>query len=754
VFVTLTRRRFHITGIVQGVGFRPFVYGLATDLGLTGYVRNDARGLVVEVEGGTTKIDAFRSALAEHPPPLAVLEAIAEEDLIVVGDGVFRIEESVTRGAGSTPVSPDAATCAACLQELFDPLDRRYRYPFINCTNCGPRFTIVTSVPYDRANTTMASFEMCALCRAEYDSPTDRRFHAQPIACPECGPRLRLSPDADRSSDVSPLDELIASLRRGAVVAVKGLGGYHLACDAFDEMAVAELRRRKAREEKPLAVMVASLTDAHALAELSPAETDVLDSDRRPIVLVKKRVGSALAPSVSPGDRYVGLMLPYTPLHHLLLAGMGTPLVMTSGNHADEPILFLDDQAHERLGEVADVILWHDRPIRMRCDDSVVRVVDDRVYPIRRSRGLAPAPIYVTPPFKVPVMGAGAQLKHTFCLGKDDRAIVSQHIGDLQSYEAMIAFDDARTHFTELFGVAPEVLGHDLHPDYLSTKWATTQTSSRVVAVQHHHAHIASCLADNGRSDRVLGLALDGTGAGDDGTLWGCELLVCDLAGYERESHLRYVPVPGGEAAIKEPWRMAAVYLDRIFGPGAIDLDLDLVHTTGPSWGPILKMAAQNINSPQASSAGRLFDAVAALCCERYSVTYEGQAAAALEQIADAQVTDAYPCALRSNEIQGDELVAAVVEDLLAMAPPAVVAARFHNGLAAVLADAASAARDRHGLSTVALSGGTFQNVLLVTRTRLELRQRGFEVLVHRQVPPNDGGISLGQAVVANAQPS
>lgn len=744
------RKRLRVRGTVQGVGFRPFVYGLAAQLGLAGFVLNDGAGVLIEVEGRADDVDDFVASLSGDAPPLAVVTSVNGEELSPTGAKGFSIEAS-QGGSARVPVSPDIATCDDCLAEMNDPTDRRFRYPFTNCTNCGPRFTIVESIPYDRCNTTMKSFEMCDACRAEYEDPNDRRFHAQPVACPECGPEVTLGSPTRLTGDLA-LAEVVAMIRRGSIVAVKGLGGYHLVCDASDESAVATLRRRKGREEKPLAVMVGSIEQARALADISPEETHVLSSDRRPIVLVEKLEEATLAPSVAPDNRYAGLMLPYTPLHHLLLADVGRPVVMTSGNQADEPIVYADADAQERLTHVADAVLSHDRPIRMRCDDSVVRIVDGRTYPIRRSRGFAPAPLYVDPPFKVPTLGVGAQLKHTFCLGIDERAVVSQHIGDLQSYEAMTAFGDAVAHFKQVFDVDPAVVAHDLHPDYLSSKWAASENDVRRVGVQHHHAHIASCLADNGRSDRVIGLALDGTGMGDDGTLWGCELLISDLTTYTREAHLRYVPVPGGEAAIKEPWRMAAVYLDRIFGGSALDLDLDVVKATGSFWEPILKMALGGINSPQASSAGRLFDAVAAILSGRHRVTYEGQAAAALEQMADLATTDAYPCRTEDGVIEGSDLVGCVVEDVRNGERAEIVAARFHNGLARVLADISAAARANHDISTVSLTGGTFQNLLLLTRTRALLEADGFEVLIHRQVPPNDGGISLGQTVIANAR--
>ena len=752
--VASVRKRIRVRGTVQGVGFRPFVYGLATKLGLGGFVLNDAAGVLIEVEGPDAAVDAFTRALRDEAPPLAVVADVIAHDVSPAGETGFEIRESDDRGEVLAAVSPDVATCSECLAEVWDPGARRYGYAFTNCTNCGPRFTITARVPYDRPNTTMASFEMCARCKAEYHDPTDHRFHAQPIACPDCGPRLRLVGGAAGPGDGEEIEEAARLLLDGSILAVKGRGGYHLACDASNEEAVAELRRRKAREEKPFAVMAPTLEWACRLAHTTPPEVAVLASRRRPIVLLRRRPGPAIAPSVAPGNQYLGIMLPYTPLHHLLMAKVGRPIVLTSGNLSDEPIAFQDDDALQRLAPLADCFLAHDRPIHIRCDDSVVRVVDGAEYPIRRARGYAPEPLPVAQAFRRPVLAAGPELKHTFCLGAGDRAILSHHIGDLENMEAMRAFTDGVEHFTRVFDVHPEVVAHDLHPEYLSTKWALAQEGVEKVGVQHHHAHIASCLADNGRSERVIGLALDGTGYGEDGAVWGCEVLVCDLARYERRSHLRYVPLPGGAAAIREPWRMAAVYLDAAFGRAALDLPLAIVQQRGERWKPIVQMAQRGLNAPLASSAGRLFDAVAALCGLRMRVSYEGQAAAELEQIADPGMTRAYECAVDDDEIDGVGLVAAAAEDLARGASASEVAGAFHNGVARALVRACEIVRARDGLRVVALSGGSFQNLLLLTRVRAGLESAGFEVLRHRRVPPNDGGIALGQAVVAHARSS
>lgn len=748
----LVRKRFRIEGIVQGVGFRPFVYGVATRLQLAGFVLNDAAGVMLEVQGRAEAVAAFRAALGTELPPLAVLERLDEEDVPIEAPTTFEIRSSEQEGAArAAPISPDVATCAACLGEVSDASDRRYRYPFTNCTSCGPRFTITTAVPYDRPNTTMASFEMCPRCAREYADPGDRRFHAQPIACPDCGPSLRLVDARGAPLDDAALEAAARILCDGGIVAVKGLGGYHLACDATNEAAVAALRRRKRREEKPFAVMAPTLEAARLIADITREESAVLASRRRPIVLLRRRPEAPVAASVAPGNRQLGVMLPYTPLHELLLGEVGRLLVLTSGNLSDEPIAHRDEDALTRLDGIADAFLVHDRAIHVRCDDSVVRVVDGRDYPLRRARGYAPEPLTVDRPFARPVLGAGPELKHTFCFGVGDRAILSHHIGDLESWEAMSAFLEGVEHFASVFDVKPEIVAHDLHPEYLSSKWAQSLDGVEKVAIQHHHAHIAACLADNRRAGPVIGLALDGAGFGDDRTIWGCEVLACDLETYERATHLRYVALPGGAAAVREPWRMAATYLDAAFGSRAGELDLDFVRRTRERWPPILKLGATGVNAPPTSSAGRLFDAAAALCGVRDRVSYEGQAAAQLEQIAGPDVDLAYPFPLEDGRLDGVELIAALAEDLAGGRTVPEAAAAFHNGIASGLVHACEAVRAERGLSTVALSGGTWQNLLLLQRVRAGLGAAGFEVLIHRRVPANDGGISLGQAVIANA---
>ncbi|MGI8407236.1 MAG: carbamoyltransferase HypF [Actinomycetota bacterium] len=751
----MVRKRVRVTGTVQGVGFRPHVHHLATGLGLRGFVLNDSRGVLIEVEGSPEVIEGFRVAVVEGAPPLASIESLEVEDLPPIGDESFVIRPTPSGGRSDTPISPDIATCDECLAEISDPDARRFRYPFTNCTDCGPRFTITMSTPYDRVNTTMRAFEMCDLCRREYEDPRDRRFHAQPIACPDCGPQLELLDPAGTAIEGDPIAEAARFLARGAIVAIKGLGGFHLACDARTEDVVAELRRRKHRDEKPLAVMVTDLVAATGVGDISDDAAAEMISGTRPIVLVPRKDvaggNEPLAEGVSPGNRFVGLMLPYTPLHHLLMRALDHPIVMTSGNLSDEPMVTTTGDAMQRLVGIADAFLVHDRDIYMRCDDSVIRVEGDIGYPIRRSRGYAPGPLLMTRPFPKTVLAVGAELKNTFCLGIGRRATLSHHIGDLENYEANSAFMAAIAHFIDVYEAELEVVAHDMHPEYLSTKWALGSDIEEKVAVQHHHAHIASCLADNGREDRVIGLALDGTGYGDDGHIWGCEVLSADLESYRRAAHLAYIPLPGGAAAVKQPWRMAAVYLQAAFGDAVSDLSLGVAERNASDWAPILAMADKGINSPLNSSAGRLFDAMAALCGLRDVASYEGQAAAELEQIANQAIEDSYPCRQIDGIISGVDLVAAAAEELATGCPPSDVSARFHNGLARALLSASMGVREEEGLSTVALSGGTWQNLFLARRTRAMLMGEGFEVLTHRRVPPNDGGISLGQAVVAAA---
>ena len=699
------RRRLRVTGVVQGVGFRPFVYGLAERHGLGGFVLNDGSGVVVEAEGAADALDAFGAAIAVEAPALARVDSVTAETVPPLGDTVFRIETSAPTGK-SALIPADVATCGDCLRELFDPTDRRYRYPFVNCTQCGPRFTIVRGVPYDRALTTMAGFEMCAACRNEYEDPRDRRFHAEPICCPACGPQLSL-----------PIDEAVALLRAGRILAVKGLGGYHLACDATNEEAVARLRSRKHREDKPFAVMVRH-------ADMEPEERALLESRERPIVLVRKHDDVPVAPSVAPGTEWLGVMLPYTPLHHLLLHDADIPLVMTSGNVSDEPIAFDDDEARDRLGTIADAFLAHDRPIHRRCEDSVVRAL----FPIRRSRGYAPAAIPLPVPARSPIVAAGAELKSTFCVARGHDAFLSPHLGDLDSEAAYRAFLTDLELYLAMLDVRPEVVAHDLHPEYLSTKWALEQ-DAELVGVQHHHAHAAACLAEHGETGPALALVFDGTGYGTDGTLWGGELLRCDLAGFERVAWLEPVPLPGGEAAVREPWRVAAVHLERAG-----------LAVPWERWPEV--RASLAVNAPLASGMGRLFDAVAAVLGVRDEVTYEGQAAIELEQLAGDVVADPWPWRFGATT----ELVAACYTRLLDGVPREQIAAAFHETVAA---GAAAACAETEGSRTVVLSGGTFQNLRLLSSTRARLEHKGFRVLTHRLVPPNDGGVSYGQAAVA-----
>jgi hydrogenase maturation protein HypF len=719
----IERRRLRITGVVQGVGFRPFVHGLASRHGLGGFVLNDGAGVVVEAEGEPKSLGAFTNAIAAEAPSLARIDRLVADSLEPRGEREFRIERSAA-GEGAALVPADVATCGECLRELLDPADRRYRYPFINCTQCGPRFTIVERVPYDRPNTTMASFEMCERCRCEYEDPADRRFHAEPTACPDCGPQLRLGDAAGEHA----LAEAVALLRAGAVVAVKGLGGYHLACDPASEEAVTRLRERKHREEKPLAVMASEPT---ALADLSEDELELLRSRSRPILICRRRSDAPLAPSIAPGSPWVGLLLPYTPLHHLLCTDFGGPLVMTSGNRSDEPIAFDDADARKRLDGIADAFLSHDRPIHRRCEDSVVRAP----FPIRRSRGFAPDALRMPEPAGVPLVATGAELKSTFCVVRGSEAFLSPHLGDLETEAAYRAFRTDLELYLEMLGVRPELIAHDLHPDYLSTRWALEQ-EAETIGVQHHHAHAAACLAENGETGPALALVFDGTGYGTDATIWGGELLRCDLEDFERVAHFERVPLPGGEAAIREPWRTAASYLELADRPVPLE--------RWPGWSQVRE--SLRVNAPLSSGMGRLFDAVAALLGIRERVSYEGQAAIQLEHLAGDTEAPPYECRLEDGVIRGTDLVAAVHDDLDAGRPREEIAAAFHEGVAKA---AARACVDAAGPRSVALSGGSFQNLRLLGSVRTRLATLGFRVLTHSRVPPNDGGISYGQAAVA-----
>jgi hydrogenase maturation protein HypF len=756
------RTAVRVEGIVQGVGFRPFVYALATRLGLAGLVGNDLDGVFAEVEGPPSAVSEFLAALERDAPPLARVDRVTATPMTPAGTSSFQIVASEPTGRRATLIAADTATCADCLRELHDPADRRFRYPFINCTNCGPRFTIVRDVPYDRPLTTMAGFPMCERCATEYHDPANRRFHAQPICCTACGPRLTLLDQAGKPAGASPpdgvLDLAAGLLRRGAIVAVKGLGGYHLAADAASEAAVAALRARKHREDKPFAVMVADLDAARRLCLVDDAEAALLTSQARPIVLLARRPDTDVAASTAPGNRQLGIMLPYTPLHHLLLASVGRPMVLTSGNVSEEPIAYRDGDALERLGGIVDALLTHDRAIHIRTDDSVARAFGGRPALIRRSRGYVPEPVTVRGAsftgFPQPVLACGAELKNTFCLAKDDRAFVSHHIGDLENAETLRSFTEGIEHFARLFDITPQVVAYDLHPEYLSTKYALDLDGVDLAGVQHHHAHIASCLADNGAEGPVIGVAFDGTGYGTDGTIWGGEFLIAGLADFRRAGHLAQVPMPGGAAVVRQPWRMAAAYLDELASLDAASLPV--AQRNAGHWDTIVAMARRKVNAPLTSSAGRLFDAAAAILGVRDEITYEGQAAIELEQRTDPAETGAYHASIETTgdafRASGADLIAAAVEDLGAGVPREVAAARFHNGLAALIIDGCELLREQHDLRTVALSGGVFQNLLLLGRTVAGLEARGFTVLTHSRVPCNDGGISLGQAVVAAAR--
>ncbi|MGD0555757.1 MAG: carbamoyltransferase HypF [Streptosporangiaceae bacterium] len=740
----MIRTAVRVEGIVQGVGFRPFVYSLATGLGLKGFVGNDSDGVFAEVEGEPQAVGEFLKRLERDAPPLARIERITSTPMTPDGAATFTIVASDPNGPTRTLVSADTATCDDCLRELEDPEDRRFGYPFINCTNCGPRFTIVKDVPYDRPLTTMADFAMCERCAAEYHDPKDRRFHAQPTCCPDCGPRLELiGAEGD-----DPLITARGVLASGHILAVKGLGGYHLAADATSERAVAALRQRKHREDKPFAVLVADLKTARRLCEVTDAAAELLQSPARPIVLLPRKPADGLAAATAPGNRQLGVMVPYTPLHHLLSRMAARPLVLTSGNVSDEPIAYRDEDALDRLSGIADAFLTHNRAIHIRTDDSVARVFRGRSALQRRSRGYVPEPL--TAEFRRPVLACGAELKNTFCLAKGHHAFVSHHIGDLENAETLRSFTEGIEHFKRLFDIEPRVVAHDLHPEYLSTKYALDLDGVELTGVQHHHAHIASCLADNGADGPVIGVAFDGTGYGTDGTIWGGEFLIAGLTSFERAGHLAPVPMPGGAAAIRQPWRMAAAYLDET-------PDEAVVQRNAEHWPAVLAMARNKINSPLTSSAGRLFDAVAALLGVRDTINYEGQAAVELEQCADLTESGWYEASVHNGGeflISGHDLVRAVAADQRAGVRRDVIAARFHNAVAAAIETGCALARDRSGLDTVALSGGVFQNLLLLRETVRRLEARGFTVLTQSRVPCNDGGISLGQAVVAAARDS
>ncbi len=756
------RLRVCVRGVVQGVGFRPFVYTSAAALALTGSVRNDSSGAIIEVEGDATDLDEFLDGLTHRAPPLAVIESVETEEVPLAGGTGFVIADTSRSDGGRTLASPDVAMCAECAAEQRDPADRRYRHAFVNCTNCGPRFTIIASLPYDRATTTMAGFPMCADCAGEYHDPADRRFHAQPVCCPNCGPTLsyRIGDGVSEHGEAA-LRSARLLLRDGGILAVKGIGGYHLACDAGDEAAVAELRSRKRRGDKPFAVMVPDLATARRVAAVDPTSERLLAGAQRPIVLMPRLTDAPVAASVAPHNPDLGVMLAYTPLHALLF---GFPddepgpsvLVMTSGNLGGEPICFTDDDALQRLSHLADGWLMHDRGILVPCDDSVVRVLDGVELPIRRSRGYAPLPVALPVPVP-PTLAVGGDLKNTLAVADQKYAWLSQHIGDMDDLATLSAFDSAGRQLESLTGVAPEIVVADAHPGYRSTAWAHRNAGGRPVRrVQHHHAHIAAVMAEHGLdgSQRVLGFAFDGTGYGPDGAVWGGEVLLADYKGYQRLARLKYVPLAGGDISVLRPYRMA---LSHLWAAGlGWDDDLAPVRACPDDERRILLHQVETgLGCAPTSSMGRLFDAVSALAGVRQVVAYEAQAAIELEGMSrDCDCgTGAYAFAVDRGQtpavVDPAPVLAAVVDDVRAGVPQGVIGARFHRAVAALVVELAVAATP--GRPTVALSGGVFQNVLLLRLVLRALREKDFEVITHRLVPPNDGGIALGQLLVGNS---
>ena len=749
----MVRKRILTHGVVQGVGFRPFVYRLAHTLELKGFVHNLSEGVVIEIEGPPRDVQVFAEKLRSEAPPLADVQDLSETEIPVVGEPDFTILHSTGEAGKFALVPPDVGTCDDCLRDFTVPENRRYGYPFTNCTNCGPRYTIIEDIPYDRAKTTISAFAMCPACQAEYDDPLNRRFHAQPNACPVCGPELELW--TGHPCNVVKCNDVIGKaqdlLREGRILAVKGLGGFHLACDAGNDAAVRLLRDRKRRSDKAFALMAADMAVIGQFCQVSDADRVALLSPRRPIVLMPRRADAAISLAVAPGNTNLGFMLPYTPLHHLLIRGFQA-LVMTSGNLSEEPIVSRDEELW-KLEHLADYFLVHNRDIQTRVDDSVVRTFEGRLLPVRRSRGFAPDPIDLRMPLEE-ILACGGELKNTFCLTKDHYAILSQHIGDMENYETLVFFRETLQHMQRFFRVSPRVVAYDLHPGYLSTKFALELPGVEKIGVQHHHAHIASCMAENGLREKVIGVAFDGTGFGTDDQIWGGEFLVCDYAAFERRAHFRYIPLAGGDSAVRQPWRSALSYLRDTFGSGSASLELPLFAAVPPaSIAVVARMLAQNVNTVQTSSCGRLFDAVASILGVRQETNYEGQAAIELEATVVAGIDDAYPFEIENgapSNIDVRPAIAALIRDLNAKTAVGVITARFHNMIAEAVVRVAKQIRRLDGLNLVCLSGGTFQNMYLLKRAVTGLRNAGFEVFWHSQVPANDGGLALGQAVIAN----
>ncbi len=724
---------------MQGVGFRPFVHNLARGLGLAGYVLNSSAGVIAEVEGEPEVVNRFLTQLRSGAPPLARIEDFRVTEIEPLGEDGFAIRESIAYEGDFVLVSPDVATCADCYRDFTDPANRRFNYAFTNCTNCGPRYTIIRDIPYDRPSTTMAGFRMCPACQAEYDDPRDRRFHAQPNACPVCGPQLS-----------APIAEAQRRLADGEIVAIRGLGGFHLACDPRNDQAVQLLRERKRRSDKPFALMARDLAALEAFCSVSDDDRRALIGPRRPIVVLPRRGRDDISATVAPDNNTIGVMLPYTPLHHLLFAGAPYDvLVMTSGNLSEEPIVTTNEEALTRLRPLADWFLLHDREIYMRADDSVVRTFEGRERVLRRSRGFVPQAIDLGQ--EVPeILACGGELKNTFCLTKGRYAVLSQHIGDMENYETLVFFEETLANLKKLFRVEPRAVAHDLHPGYLSTQYALRLPNLEKIGVQHHHAHIASCMAENGLRGKVIGVALDGTGYGTDGKIWGGEFLVADYGAFERYAHLRYIPLAGGDTAVRQPWRSALAYLADTFGPDAEFPELAIWRDVPESQRKLVRsMIAHSVNTIETSSCGRLFDAVASLIGLRQQINFEGQAAIELEMIAAEGEDHSYRFECDGDAIDLRPATARIVSDVRAGTPSPLIAARFHNTMAELIVEVCCRLRAEAHLDRICLSGGTFQNMKLLAKTLVGLRKRNFEIFIHAQVPPNDGGIALGQAVIA-----
>src|SRR5579885_2526484 len=766
------RKRMQIHGTVQGVGFRPFVYQLAQRLHLAGFVLNTTDGVLIEAEGTDAALAAFLHDLVNNPPPLAEVAGVSVNEVNVQEETGFVIRDSVEQEFEGVLVSPDVATCDDCRREVLDPANRRYGYPFTNCTNCGPRYSIIEAVPYDRPRTTMRDFHMCADCQTEYDDPANRRFHAQPNACPNCGPRLTLverngaaitvpaSDPGKQTNDLDVIREVRRRLREGEIVAIKGLGGFHLACDAENDEAVFRLRNGKRRSDKPFALMAADLRAVESFCHVSDEDREVLLNARHPIVILPRRPGSRISPAVAPGNNTLGVMLPYTPLHTLLfidsteMPSVFTALVMTSGNLSEEPIVTSNEEALLRLGKVADAFLLHDRRIHMRVDDSVVRVAQGKPRVLRRARGYVPAVVNLARP-AAEILAYGPELKNTFCLTRGRQAVLSQHIGDMENYETLLFFEETLANLKTLFRIEPRAIACDLHPGYLSTHYALEQVGLPKLSVQHHHAHIASCMAENGLDGKVIGVAFDGTGYGTDGKIWGGEFLVADFDKFERRAHLKYIPLAGGDAAVRLTWRAALGYLTDTFGAASPPASLPLWEQVPEKKTNALRaLLARGAGTVRTSSCGRLFDAVASIIGLRQEANFEAQAAIELETISEDGWDGSYPFEIENSEPWQIDLrptISAIVADLGRECSLARIAAAFHSTVAAIIVEVCRRLRALEGLNQVCLSGGTFQNMRLLERAARGLRKQGFELFLHARVPANDGGIALGQVVVANA---